>query len=115
MSLFREFRLRARHVVGPFLGICIVGYFVYHAFNGDRGLYAWRRLAQKVEDSRQEYARTTAIRLTLEHRVGLLSPSGLDPDMLEERARLMLNYGYDDDLMILIKPGKVPRRPSGRP
>lgn len=114
MSFFAEFRLRARHVIGPFLGVCVLGYFAYHVFNGDRGLYAWRQMTQKVKSLRGEYAETTAIRKTLEHRVGLLSPSGLDPDMLEERARLMLNYGYDGDLVILIKPEKLPRRPSKR-
>ena len=30
-----------------------------------------------------------------------ISPGSLDPDMLEERARLMLNYGFPDDTVIL--------------
>ncbi len=37
----------------------------------------------------------------MENRVRLLEPGSLDPDMLEERARLMLNYGHADDIVIL--------------
>ena len=44
MRLIGEIRHRARHVVGPFLGICAAAYFAYHAIQGDRGLMAWARL-----------------------------------------------------------------------
>jgi len=37
----------------------------------------------------------------IKRRVSLLEPGSLDPDMLEERARLMLNYGHVDDIVIL--------------
>ena len=43
-----------------------------------------------------------AERTRLEHRVQLLRPDSLDPDLLEERARDMLNYGSDDELLILL-------------
>ena len=42
-----------------------------------------------------------AERETLERRVRLLNPGSLDADMLEERARLMLNYGHAYDIIIL--------------
>jgi cell division protein FtsB len=101
MGLLSEFRSRARHVIGPVLGICAIGYFVYHAFHGDRGLFAWRLLHQQVEEARQIYAGTHARREVLANRVKLLSPASLDPDMLEERARIMLNYGFTDDIVII--------------
>ncbi|HJN23727.1 MAG TPA: septum formation initiator family protein [Rhodospirillales bacterium] len=101
MSLLLEFRSRARFVIGPILGFCAIGYFVYHAFHGDRGFFAWRLLHQQVEEARQVYAATHARREVLTHRVKLLSPASLDPDMLEERARDMLNYGFPDDVVIL--------------
>mgnify|MGYP006126587817 CR=1 FL=1 len=37
----------------------------------------------------------------LELRVRLLHPENLDPDMLEERVRIMLNYGYPNEFIIL--------------
>ncbi len=101
MGLFTDVRARARHVVGPVLGICAVAYFAYHAIHGDRGLIAWWTLGQKMESARGVLAGIEARRKTLAHRVKLLSPGSLDPDMLEERARLMLNYGFPDDTVIL--------------
>ncbi len=101
MGLISEIRSRARHVVGPVLAISAVGYFAYHAIHGERSLNAWRRLDQRIEAARGVSAETAERRRILERRVRLLNPASLDPDMLEERARLMLNYGYPDDIVII--------------
>ncbi len=101
MGLFTELRLRARHVVGPVLGVCVIVYFTYHAFRGDRGVLALRQMSQRVDIARLEYERIKSVRMKLEHRVGLLHPDNLDPDMLDERARLMLNYGHDDEVVVI--------------
>jgi cell division protein FtsB len=78
-----------------------VGYFAYHVVHGDRGLIAWWNINQRVEAAKSVLAQTRAERETLENRVYLMNPGSLDPDMLEERARLMLNYGYSNDIVIL--------------
>ncbi len=101
MSFFSEFRSRARYVVGPLICIFVFGYFAYNLFHGERGINAWRVLSKRVEASKKEYARTASIRKNLENKVGLLTPGSLDPDMLEERARIMLSYGYPGDIVIL--------------
>ena len=49
MSFFKEIRSRARHVIGPVLGISAVTYFGFHAVQGDRGLMAWWKLRQYIE------------------------------------------------------------------
>ena len=101
MGLIQEIRDRARFVVGPVLGVCAVGYFAYHGVHGDRGLIAWWDIKQRVAAARQTLAVARAERETLERRVRLMNPGSLDADMLEERARLMLNYGYAYDIIIL--------------
>ncbi len=109
MGLVSEFRFRARYLAGSLLCVSVVGYFAYHAVNGERGLYAWRELTKRVEAARLVSAETSARRKALEHRNSLLNPGSLDPDMLEERARLMLNFGYSDDILILeAKPRRDP-------
>ena len=108
MRLVTEIRLRARHVMGPVLGVCILGYFAYHAVHGDRGLIAWIELKQEVEETRAVLAEIAARRRTLERQVRLLSPSSLDPDMLDERARLMLNFGLADETVIFARPPTEP-------
>ena len=104
MGIFSEIRARARYVVGPVIGICFVAYFAFHVVRGDRGLLALYQLDQRVSEARAALAESTARRRALEHRVKLLRADSMDPDMLEERARLMLNYGNDDDLIILLPP-----------
>lgn len=100
MALISEFRARARHVLGPAIGICVVSYFVYHALHGDRGLIAWRSLEQRVAIADVELNRIRAERLVLEHRVALLRPESLDPDMLDEWSRRILNFGHRDETIV---------------
>ena len=104
MGLFAEIRYRARYVIGPFLGICMVGYFAYHAVEGERGLMAMASLERELADAKDELATLTNDREALERRVRLLHPEHLDPDMLEERARAMLNFGYPDDVVVILTP-----------
>ena len=101
MNLIVELRNRARHVIGPMLGVSAVVYFAYHAVNGERGLMAWLELQDRVAAA-EIAAETIALqRRTIESRVRLLHPESLDPDLLEERARIMLNYAYQGDIVIL--------------
>lgn len=101
MGLFSELRLRARHIVGPVLGICAIGYFAFHAIRGDRGVLALRQLSHRVELARLEYSKIKSQRMDMENKVKLLHPDSLDPDMLDERARVMLNYGLDDEIVVV--------------
>ncbi len=102
MGLFYELRSRARFIVGPILGIFAVGYFAFHAFRGERGIFALSQLSHQVETAQQLYDKIKTQRKKLEHKVSLLLPDSLDPDMLDERARIMLNYGLKDDIVVIL-------------
>ncbi|MDP6572619.1 MAG: septum formation initiator family protein [Rhodospirillales bacterium] len=102
-------------MVLPVLGFCVVGYFAYHAVQGDRGLIAWRQLTHRVNEARAVLGDTSIERRALENRVGLLSPRSLDRDMLDERARFMLNYGYTDEVIIFVEKPREPGPAKGRP
>lgn len=108
MTLLREIRRRARHIMVPILGALMVGYFGYHAVTGDRGLITWFQLTREIEQARVTLDRTSAERQLLDHRVSLLRPDNLDPDMLDERARAMLNLIHADEFVIL--DGRPPAR-----
>ena len=105
MGLFKEIRARARYVVGSVLAVFIVVYLVYHVISGDRGLIAWWRLSREAVVTQAKVKTTEARLRTLERRVRLLHPGSLDRDMLEERARVMLNYGHAEDIVILENEG----------
>lgn len=100
MAIIAEFRARARHVLGPAISICLVSYFVYHVIHGDRGLIAWRGFEQRVASAGIELREICDERKTLENRVGLLRPESLDPDMLDEWSRRILNFGHRDETVV---------------
>jgi cell division protein FtsB len=101
MSLLHDTSKRLKSLAVPFLGISATIYFAYHIFQGDRGLLAWWKLQKQVVDAEFTAATTGTRKTYLENRVRLLTPSSIDPDMLEERARLMLNYGHSNEVVIL--------------
>ena len=92
MTLIPELKRRARHVVGPLIGSLLVAYFAYHAVEGDRGIRAWQRLDGEVAEARAVRDRLSGEQAAFEKRVSMLRPDGLDPDLLEERARLVLGF-----------------------
>lgn len=101
MNLLGEIRRRAHHIIGPVAGITLFGYFAYHVVQGDRGLIAWLKLSQQVETAQLQYDETVAKRVEFAHRVRLLQPQSLDPDLLEERARGVLGLAHPDDIIIM--------------
>jgi len=101
MGLLDEIRLRARHIVGPVLCLVLVGYFAYHLVNGERGFIALLQLDQQLQEAKANAAILAKERTEVDSRVTLMRPDQLDPDMLEERARLMLSVGHPDEVVIL--------------
>ncbi|SDE69753.1 Cell division protein FtsB [Rhodospira trueperi] len=96
---------RVRSVIVPLLLLATVAYFSYHAVNGERGLLAWWQVRQDIQIARADQAALEAERAWLEHRVGLLYDHQLRPDMLDERARDMLNLIGPDEVIVLPPEG----------
>lgn len=101
MSLNLHLRRRLRDAAAPALGLLLVGYFAYHAIQGDRGVFAWMQLSQQISQARATLAETSEQRRALEHRASLLRPESLDPDLLEEQARRELGLVHPDERVIL--------------
>ena len=114
MTALSEIRRRARLMLGPLIGICLALYFGYHAIHGERGIFAVGELDRKIEAARETLDLETERRRLLEHRVVLLRPASIDPDLLEERARLLLNFGRPDDVIVLDRRPEEGRRPPVR-
>jgi cell division protein FtsB len=75
--------------------------FGYHLQNGDHGLEARADLDRRKEVLAGEFAGLTEVKQRLERDVALLRPESLDPDMLDERARAILNLSHSEDLIRL--------------
>lgn len=111
MSLARELRRRGRRVLGPTVGALVVAYFALHAFQGERGILTWMQLRKQVEETRMVVTRTAAERARLEARIRLLRSDNLDPDLLDERARIVAGLADPDDYIILLHHGAFSLRP----
>ena len=114
MGIFHELKVRAGQIAGPVIGMCVVVYFAYHAVQGDRGLIALGKLHQDVDHLQADVLDARAERMELERKVYALRPESLDPDLLEERARIMLGYGRSDELVYVTQNPRVPHAVAER-
>ena len=100
-------RKRLRSILtafGLYLGaVLFIGYFGVNAYTGDRGIKAKQDLDAQIAELRADLARLKHERALWERRVGLLQSHRLDPDMLDERARALLNYAHPHDVVMLFK------------
>jgi cell division protein FtsB len=103
MLVVNAIRQRARLIIGPILGVSLVAYFAYHLVEGDRGLLAWVRLTQQIREARASLAAIKAEEAPKLLRISLLRDR-IDPDLLDERARAMLNLIGPDEVVIAAKP-----------
>lgn len=86
------------------LAALFIGYFAVNAFTGNRGLRAAQDLEQQKAEMKGELARLKADRRRWEHRVSLLRSDSIDPDMLDERVRAMLDYVDPNEIVMLTPP-----------
>ena len=86
------------------MAAALVGYFGVNAYTGKFGLNARLELDQEIIALTSELARLKRERADGEHRISLLRPDRLDPDMLDERARYQLDYANPHDLVRMTTP-----------
>jgi cell division protein FtsB len=85
------------------LAALFIGYFGINAYTGNHGIVAKQNLDQRIADLVRELDATRAERERWEHRVALLKADRIDPDMLDERARQLLDFADPRDVTVLIK------------
>lgn len=91
---------RLGQAIAPVIAFTIMVYFIFHSVEGDRGLLAYWSLQDRVADIAKVRDEIIEKRQHLEQRVIAMRPNHLDPDLLDERARAMLNAAHPDDLII---------------
>ena len=90
------------------LAALLIGYFGVNAYSGDRGLKAKEDIDRQMASLNSDLTR-----LKLEHaqwarRVALLKSDAIDPDMLDERARSLLDYVDPNDMTMMFRPVPSP-------
>jgi cell division protein FtsB len=90
--------------LGLYIGAALlIGYFGVNAYTGNHGLNARHDLDQQIAQLSVELSALKAERATWERRVSLLKSESLDPDMLDERSRALLDYVDPRDLTLILK------------
>lgn len=80
--------------------IAMLAYFGWTYFHGSRSVAAHAQVELRIAALEKRFEAVRAERLAQDQRVGLLRPQNLDPDMLEERAREVLQYTSGDEIII---------------
>ena len=88
----RRFRTVINALALYTIAALLIGYFGINAYTGNHGLRAKLDLDQQIAQLSNELAELKAERVNWERSVSLLQPESIDPDMLDERARALLNY-----------------------
>jgi cell division protein FtsB len=81
--------------------IGVLAYFVFFTINGDRGILKYFYLQKEIASAKKIAVEYEQQKLSLEEKVKHLSNSSLDLDLLEERARIVLNLAADDEFVLL--------------
>ena len=76
-------------------------YFIFHGISGERGLLKMLYLRNEIAEAEQIANMYHQEKTKLEEKVKLLSSSSLDLDLLDERARVVLNFVGKDEFIIL--------------
>ena len=103
MRWLSNFNERIRQVAVPMFAALVVGYFAYHSMKGDHGLNSYVKLSSELAKAEEVLRDRRAEREIIEHRTNLLRPDNLDLDILDERARVVLNLLNHSDRVILDK------------
>lgn len=100
-SQTRHLRRLFQKVAAPLAIFSLVGYFIYHSVQGDRGVLALLQLQTRLTQVQSQLATVLKERQELEEKVCSLRPASIDRDLLDQQVRLTLGYAHPDEIVIL--------------
>ncbi|MBB4050533.1 cell division protein FtsB [Devosia subaequoris] len=80
------------------------GYLGYSAISGQFGIENRDDILADIEVLQDRSAALQAEIDAYRHRVSLMNPRHLDPDLVTERARALLNMAHADDILVMVNP-----------
>jgi len=102
MSTRQRKQSKLKPLLIPAACLLILGYFAFHAVEGDYGLFALKKLQDREASLLAERGKLDVEKNQMEKRVALMRPESLDPDMIDEKARESLNMAHENDRVILL-------------
>lgn len=89
------------------LTVALLGFQGYLGFSAIGGQFGIESRTQILLDIDQLKGRSAALQAELDayrHRATLMDTRRLDPDIITERARAMLNMANADDILVMVDP-----------
>jgi cell division protein FtsB len=104
--VLRAIRNRLRAIAPPVVFLALTYYFGWNAVHGKSGLEAQHVQAQELNQALARNAAATAERQAWQNKIADLDGQSIQPDMLDEQARQVLNLANPQDLVIDLAPRK---------
>ena len=99
----RTRRQRILQAAGLYLAAAaMIGYFGFHAYHGDHGIRAKQQFLVEIGELNAELQTLRREKTEVARRVALMQSNALDPDMLDQRARQILNFADPRDLILIL-------------
>ncbi|HHB83168.1 MAG TPA: hypothetical protein ENK61_06825 [Devosia sp.] len=92
-AIFRHF------LIGTLL-IAFQAYLGYSAINGHFGIQNQKQMLSDIEVLKAQRANLQTQLDTYRHNISLFDPDRLDPDIVSEKARILLSMAHPDDIII---------------
>jgi cell division protein FtsB len=89
------------------LTVALLGFQGYLGFSAIGGQFGIDNRQEIIADIEVLKARSSALQAEIDafrHRVALMDTRRLDPDLVTERARALLNMASPDDIVIMVDP-----------
>ena len=89
------------------LTVALLGFQGYLGFSAIGGQFGTENRTQILLDIDQLKAKSAALQAEIDdyqHRATLMDPRRLDPDIVTERARALLNMANADDIIVMVDP-----------
>lgn len=99
-QLISQRYLLRRNIVA-IVGFSLAMYFCYHVVAGERSYLRLMSLERRIVATASDLSAEHEARVALEAKVAMLRPGSLSRDLLEERARAVLGYAYEDERIVL--------------
>lgn len=101
MKRLIEQRYVVRQNLVAVVGVCLSIYFCYHLVAGERSYLRLVSLNSQQAQTEIQLAQATKDRTALEQRVMMMRPGHVNADLLEEQARKVLGFHYEDEKLII--------------
>lgn len=105
--MLRAIRNRLRAIAPPVVLLAITYYFGWNTLHGKSGLEAQHQQAQALQEAQAHNQAVAAELLAWKTKIADLNGQSIQPDMLDEQARAVLNLANPQDIVIDLKPQKA--------